>query len=340
MSNRVPRRSALGAQRAGAAILLAFGALAFAGGVQAQEAKGAAHSAAVDEFFKSHRPFNLNAAAPNVLLAVNQFQCTVRNNGDTCADLNNSPIIPGGFWPVGAPNQYMFNSGVNLAGRIAVNSPGNPWAGDTVAAFFFDARGTQAHGSPLTDIYNSLLPGDVDNWPTQGALADFPFVSGIISDTSIFSPLLVGRKAASQQDTYFVIWDGDPSLNASREHPMGILVEQRTMAWNYPSGNESTIFFVYKLTNVTNSAKFQQLNEAKFFGGRNDLPDAGWKIDSIYLAFDSDPDVTNTANDNFGTAVLPANLMAAYSGDSSQPSSLPPRISSRRSSRTRRALSA
>src|SRR5262245_64616043 len=52
---------------------------------QIQAAKGAAHSAQVDEFMKrlANNPFNLNAAAPNVLLAVNQFQCAVRNNGDT-----------------------------------------------------------------------------------------------------------------------------------------------------------------------------------------------------------------------------------------------------------------
>src|SRR5262245_43706958 len=136
--------------------------------LQAQEAKGAARARLAESLKGRINPFNLNAA-PNVLLAVNQFQCAVRNNGDTCADLNNSPINPGGFWPVGTPNAYMFNSGVNLAGRIPVNSPGNPWAGDTVGAFFFDARGTQAHGSPLTDIYSSLLPGDVDNWPVEGS---------------------------------------------------------------------------------------------------------------------------------------------------------------------------
>ena len=281
---------------------------------QAQEPKGAVHSATVAEFLKNRNPFNLNAAAPNVLLAVNQFQCAVRNNGDTCADLNNSPINPGGFWPVGSPNAYMFNSGINMAGIIPRNI-NFPWAGDTVAAFFFDARGTQAHGAPLTDIYNSLDAADLDSWPQPGSLPDFPFVSGIISDTSIFSSLLVGRKAASQQDSYFVIWDGDPDYNASREHPMGILVEQRTMAWNYPAGNEATLFFVYKVTNVTNSPRFQQLNESRFFAGRNELPDGGWPIDSVYLAYDSDPDVTNVANDNFGTAILPLNLMTAYSGD-------------------------
>src|SRR5262247_1433054 len=136
MSNRVPSRAALG-PRAIAAFLLALVAVSFTSRAAAQEAKGAAHSAQVADFLKSRGPFNLNAAAPNVLLAVNQFQCTVRSNGDTCADLNNSPVNPGGFWPVGTPNAYMFNSGVNLAGRIPVNSPGNPWAGDTVGAFFF-----------------------------------------------------------------------------------------------------------------------------------------------------------------------------------------------------------
>ena len=304
--------------KARTALAIAFGVALFAPlAANAQQPKGAAHSAYVAEFLKQRRgsPFNLNAAAPNVLLAVNQFQCAVRNNGDTCADLNNSPINPGGFWPVGTPNAYMFNSGINLAGRIPANSPGNPWAGDTVAAFFFDAAGTKPHGTPLTDIYNSLDPEDVANWPVPGSLAEFPFVSGIITDTSVFSNVLVGRKAASQQDSYFVIWDGDPALNNGREHPMGILVEQRTMAWNYPTGNEATIYFVYKVTNVTNSARFQQLNETRFFAGRNELPDAGWKIDSIYLAYDTDPDVTNVAGDNFGTAILPLNLMTAYSGD-------------------------
>src|SRR5262245_26128042 len=237
--------------------------------LQAQEAKGAARARLAESLKGRINPFNLNAA-PNVLLAVNQFQCAVRNNGDTCADLNNSPINPGGFWPVGTPNAYMFNSGINMAGIIPRNI-NFPWAGDTVAAFFFDARGTQAHGAPLTDIYSSLNPTDLANWPETGSLPDFPFVSGIISDTSIFSNVLVGRKSASQQDSYFVIWDGDPDNNASREHPMGILVEQRTMAWNYPSGNEATLFFVYKVTNVTNSQRFQQLNESFFFAGRNEL---------------------------------------------------------------------
>ena len=297
--------------------VVAAAALAMAAPAQIAhaQAKGAAHSATVAEFLQKRKssPFNLNAA-PNVLLAVNQFQCAIRSNGDTCADLNNSPSIPGGFWPVGTPNAYMFNSGINMAGIIP-RGLNFPWSGDTVAAFFFDATGVQAHGSPLTDIYNSLDPGDQANWPQPGFLPEFPFASGLITDTAIFSNVLVGRQAASQQDTYLPIWDGDPDYNAQRKHPMGVFVEQRTMAWNYPSGNEATIYFVYKVTNVTHTARFQQLNEARFFSGRNELPDAGWRIDSIYMAYDSDPDVTDLATDNFGTAILPLNLMAVYSGD-------------------------
>jgi hypothetical protein len=297
--------------------VVAAAALAMAAPAQIAhaQAKGAAHSATVAEFLQKRKssPFNLNAA-PNVLLAVNQFQCAIRSNGDTCADLNNSPSIPGGFWPVGTPNAYMFNAGINMAGIIPPGL-GFPWSGDTVAAFFFDATGVQAHGSPLTDIYNSLDPDDLANWPQPGFLPDFPFASGLINDTSIFSNVLIGRPAASQQDSYLPIWDGDPDYNAQRKHPMGVFVEQRTMAWNYPAGNEATIYFVYKVTNVTNTARFQQLNEARFFSGRNELPDAGWRIDSIYMAYDSDPDVTDLATDNFGTALLPLSLMTAYSGD-------------------------
>ena len=68
MSNRVPCRSASGARRIVAATLLTLCAFAGAQSVLAQDANRAAHSAQVADFLKSHRPFNLNAAAPNVLL--------------------------------------------------------------------------------------------------------------------------------------------------------------------------------------------------------------------------------------------------------------------------------
>ncbi len=246
-------------------------------------------------------------SSPTVVLAVNQFQCGLRNQGDTCSNVFNSPTGGGGFWPTASSNQYMFNAGLNLAGIIPPDA-GFAWAGDTVGAYFFDARGTQAHGSPITEIFNSLDPDDLANWPDVGSVSDFPEATAFVTDEALFDPVLIGEKAASQQDTWVVYWDGDPAFLANRQHPMGVAVEQRTLAWNFP-GIEATVFFIYKFRNVTNNAEFQRLNEAQF---GIPLPDEGWRIDSIYVSFDNDPDVTNDFDRNYSTAVLPFDMGLAY----------------------------
>lgn len=247
--------------------------------------------------------FSLHAS-PVVVLDANQFQCGLRSQGDTCSDIFNSPTGGGGFWPTGSPNQYMFNSGIQIAGIIPEDA-GFAWAGDTTGAFFMDARGTQQHGTPITQIYNSLDPDDIANWPSEGSVPGFPFATAFIRDASIFNPVLLDRAAGSQQDTWVMYWDGDPALSANRAHPMGITIEQRTMAWNFPAGNEATIYIFYKITNVTDNDIFQQLNETRF---NVDLPDEGWTYEDLYLAYDADPDVTTDAGENFSSAILPFNM--------------------------------
>ncbi len=262
--------------------------------------------------------FNLSSS-PTTVLRVNQFQCGLRNQGDTCSDVFNSPTGGGGFWPTGSANQYMFNSGIQVVGVIPQGA-NFAWAGDTVGAFFMDASGLRAHGTPVTEIYNSLDPADLANWPDAGAFPDFPQASAWVRDTSLFNDVLIGRKTASQQDSWVMYWDGDPGPSGGREHPMGILVEQRSLAWNYPLGNESIVYFIYKLTNVTNNPLFQRLNEARFFGGQNALPDGGWRFDSVYVAYDADPDVTADFRANYATAILPFNLGISYDGTFFEPS--------------------
>src|SRR5688572_17185928 len=71
----------------------------------------------VEDKYRQHRErmsrFNL-AAGPTTVLAVNQFQCGLNSEGDTCTDVFDSPTGGGGFWPTGSPNQYMFNSGLQV----------------------------------------------------------------------------------------------------------------------------------------------------------------------------------------------------------------------------------
>ena len=56
---------------------------------------------------------------------------------------------------------------------------------------------------------------------------------------------------ASQGDVWWMSWDGDPTLNAGRKHPLGVVVETRGMGWNFPTGNEDIIYFIYTFYNVT-----------------------------------------------------------------------------------------
>jgi len=237
-------------------------------------------------------------AVPQLVLASNRFQCTVTNVGRICVV---SELGPGGVFPTGTSGVYIFNTGFQMAG-IATEDAG-PWAGDTVAAFFVEFAGGGDNGTHLTNIYDSLNPDDLADWPPEA----------YIDDPELFAPILLNRKAASQHDTWVQYWDGDPARNARREHPMGFKVTQRSMSWNYPSGNESVIYFLLEFQNVTDDDEFQSLNEIKWFGGDDALPDDGWAYEQLYVAVAADNDVGD-AFENFATAILPFNMGIAYDG--------------------------
>jgi hypothetical protein len=266
------------------------------------------------------RALNLFASS-GLLLEANRLQCGIDNVGQVCVAFSGSPVGGGGFWPKGTHDQYIFNSGLQLA---AVVDPGAgfAWAGDTTGAWFFDPRGDQASGDPLGSIYNSLDPADFpDNWP-NGAM---------VRDPAIYDQALLGQRKISDGDSWVRYWEGNPIQLGGREHPMGIMVEQRSMAWNFPVGNEDILYFVFTFYNVTArnaaaysgldpaiqgevaaiGAQFQDLNETKF--GLN-IPDGGFTLRNLYAAFGMDADVA-VFDHNYSTAFLPFNIGSTYSGD-------------------------
>ena len=289
---------------------------------------GAATLAArpVPERPRARRALNLFAVT-NAVLDVNRVYCGINNLGELCVDPTNSPVLGGGFWPKGTPMQYIFNSGLQLAGVVDTTGYAGaasfPWRGDTVGAFFFDARGTQVQGDAITLVYNSLDGQDAAAWP-NGA---------VVRDTALFHSSLIGQDNVSQQDLWTRAWDGNPAFLSGRTHPMGILVEERGLAWNYPTGNEDIIYFLFTFTNVTArnaavynnpsinpavqqeiaaiGADFQNRNEAAF---NVDIPDNGYQIRDLFAAFSMDPDVGD-AGHNYSTAVLPFQMAMAYKAD-------------------------
>jgi len=248
----------------------------------------------------------------------NQFDCGLNAFGEVCVDPNGSTTVGGGFWPKGTPDQYVFNSGMQLAGIVDPAS-GFTWAGDTVGAFFFDPKGTTVHGDKLSLVWSSINKSDLDNWPRDA----------YVSDTSLYNHVLIGKKAVSQQDSWIQYWDGNPANNSGRKHPLGVLITQRGMAWNFPTGNEAIIYYIYTFTNVTAKnasvyaglpdadtlasigTRFQTLNETAFGVA---IPDTGYTITNMYAAFAMDADVTDEARKNYTSAFLPFNMGFAYKG--------------------------
>jgi hypothetical protein len=262
-------------------------------------------------------------ATAGLLLDANRVQCGITSAGEVCVSFTGSPVGGGGFWPKGTVDQYIFNSGLQIAAVVERGIPGFAWSGDTVGTFIFDPRDDQVSGEPLTNIYNSLDPDDRAAWPA----------GAVVRDAAIYHPVLLGRSQVSEQDSWVRYWEGNPALLGGRTHPAGILVEQRSLAWNFPSGNEDIVYFTFTFYNVTASnpavysnptvppeiqseiaaagAQFQQLNESQLGVA---IPDDGYVLEDMYAAFAMDADVAQFSH-NYSTAFLPFNIGSTYTGD-------------------------
>ena len=263
--------------------------------------------------------FRLLASAVN-LFAVNRAQCRIFSDGSICA--TGSSTVGGGIWPRGTANQYIFGSGINIAGIIEDGDRSvNGFAGDTAGGFFNNTAGG-GNGLPIRDIFDSNDPVDAAAWPDEARVPEGD------ASADLFDPSLQGNIAASQGDLWFVSWEGDPGSLASRTHPLGVLVETRAMGWNFPAGNEDIIYIIYTFYNITSlrpedyegvrpalrplllekAQDFHALNTAKF--GIN-LPEGGYTINDMYAAMTSDDDVAQ-ADANFASVNVPFALGFTY----------------------------
>jgi hypothetical protein len=274
-------------------------------------------------------------ARPLGALTVNRVYCGLSSTGEVCVDSTNSSTIGGGFWPKGTANQYVFNSGLQIAGIIGPD--GGDWADDTTGAFFFDPKGTTQHGEQVQPIFNTQNP--VDNaFISDQSSTDPVALAARVPETDanglLFNNLLRGRTAASQGDVWWLSWDGNPGLLAGRPHPLGVVVEQRGLGWNFPSGNEDIVYFIYTFYNITSinpadyaavrpgmreiliqqANTFQQRNEATF---GISIPDGGYTITNMFANFAADMDVGD-AGQNYASVNVPFALGYTYEHTFSQ----------------------
>ncbi|MBI4538427.1 MAG: hypothetical protein HY704_02805 [Gemmatimonadetes bacterium] len=232
--------------------------------------------------------FDLGAEA-TFLLNFNEWLCGLHQIGEVCTSAVGSSVGGGGFWPSGTANQYIFNSGLQIAGIVGPD--GGPWARDTVGTFFFNASGP-GHGAPVSPIYASSNLNDLATWP---------------DDCYIDSPVFGRVKTLSELDTCVQYWDANPGSTFPGSHPMGILVTQHSMLWSFPN-NKDIIFFIYRFTNATNRPEFKALNPS--------VPASGYTLTNVYAAFAMDPDVSGAEySENFASAVPDLNMAVAWQYD-------------------------
>jgi hypothetical protein len=262
-------------------------------------------------------------------LTINQVSCSLVAQGLICTDTLGSGDRGGGFWPKGTADQYIFASGFQVAGVVGGIRSENPWAGDTTSALFFSAA-PNANGEQVRPIYNSTDPVDVANWPAAAYVPNEPNEAD-----NLFHPLLRGRRAASEGDVWWLTWDGSPQVGAGRPHPLGLLLEQRGMGWNSPSGNQDIIYFIYTLYNITSTRPADYagvrpamrpivLEKAKDFQLKNNaasgitLPVGGYPITNMHVAFAADMDIGDPDLD-YASANIPFALGFTYLHDFAQP---------------------
>jgi hypothetical protein len=265
--------------------------------------------------------FRLLARATGAL-TINRVYCGIGAAGEVCVDSTHSGFAGGGFWPKGTADQYIFNSGFQLAGIVG-DAAANPWAGDTSSATFYNPAGG-GDGEPVRPVFNQSDPEDLANWP---AAANVP--QGDAAQ-EIFSPILQGQPTASQGDVWWLTWDGNPTINSftKRPHPLGVVLEQRGMGWNFPVDNQDIVYFIYTVYNITSTdaadyanvrpamreillekaGDFQRINNAKY---NVTLPSRGYPLQSLYVAFAADMDVAN-AGLNYSSVNLPFALGYTY----------------------------
>ena len=280
------------------------------------------------------RAFRLFASAEKVF-TVNRVACRIFSDGSICA--TGSSTVGGGIWPRGTADQYIFGSGVNIAGIIEAGDRSvNGFAGDTAGAFFNNTAGGN-NGEEVRQIFDSNDPVDAATWPDEarvpcavGSTSPACLENALGGDAQgdLFDPALQGSIAASQGDLWFMSGEANPSRLESRAHPMGVVVETRALGWNFPQGNEDIIYFLYTFYNIssTNEAdyaavrpslrptlleqarNFQATTTARF--GIN-LPAGGYAINDLFAAFVADMDVAN-ANTNYATVNVPFALGVTY----------------------------
>ncbi len=212
-----------------------------------------------------------------------------------------SPFAPGGFWPSGSTNNYVYQSGLNVLGII--DADGDGVFGDTVeVSAVYDAewregRASGSSDSPEAALFFSSSADDLALWPEEFRKTD--------DDPD--SPAY-GRSIPSvtgDQDIVALYTDiGGPVFQSAGSHRLGVQVAQRIVLIS--TGLERDMLFVnWKLANASAWADLTEVAQAPY------------DIRGALVDIKTDFDIGVATDD--ASAVLPSRQTAlAYDSDFSE----------------------
>jgi len=209
-----------------------------------------------------------------------------------------SPFAPGGFWPSGSTNNYIYQSGLNVLGII--DSDGDGLYSDTVeTSAVYDAEWREGRASGTREDPESRLLFSTDGedlalWPDEFSTVDDD------PDSPTFGtrvPLVIG-----DQDVVTFFTDvGGPIFQSAGIHRLGVEVSQRVIFIS--TGIERDIMFVnWRISNATSYVDPQEVAGVPY------------DIRGVLVDVKSDFDIGVPTDD--ASAVLPIRQLAlAYDSD-------------------------
>lgn len=177
----------------------------------------------------------------------NRIEFNISSNGYIAVDPSRGSVTPGGFWPSGSEDAYIFQSGLHMLGII--DADGDGIASDVVEVnLVFD--GEWREGRPNEDpddarsrLYFSTSQNDLAEWPVEFMIRDSNPLSPTFGQTV--------PDVRSEQDIVGIYTDVGGPLNTSAGNlRLGVEVRQHVLLYSL-SSIQDVMFVIWDLYNAS-----------------------------------------------------------------------------------------
>ncbi|MBW7995387.1 MAG: hypothetical protein FVQ81_02210 [Candidatus Glassbacteria bacterium] len=231
----------------------------------------------------------------------NRIEFNMANNGYLAVDPNRGSITPGGFWPSGSEDAYVFAAGLHVMGVI--DSDGDGISSDIVETqLVFDSewregRPTDDPDDPASRLYFSTSQADLDEWPEEF----------MVVDPNEASPTFGQRvpDVRSELDVVAIYTDiGGPVNTAAGALRLGVEVHQHVMFYSL-SEMRDIMFVIWDIYNAS-----------RYVADPGVVP--GYDIHDAYVNLKTDFDIGENALDDRAAVSPVRNMSIAFDSDFSE----------------------